>query len=995
MWTGPLEKITDYKFRIPKSYKPGMRVDGIIYADEKLLQSIKKDRAPEQVANVAFLPGIVNYSLAMPDLHWGYGFAIGGVAATDPEKGGVISPGGVGFDINCLSPDTDILNELGYRIKIKDYESSFCKESLVCEDFSKNTKSFTKIAAFLKQKPRNKVCRIRTLSGREIVATGDHPFYTKDGMKEVAKLSLGEEVAVYPFEGVSYQKPSSEVIIDEEDVRRFLLKLGKGNRGNALIQILNRFREKKMLPLKYDSYQLPYLIKLMGYCFGDGVVYFTNKTGKGVVCFYGEEQDLIDIKRDLEHIGFTSSIYSRERHHKITTAYTTCEFDRKEFVLKVSSSTLAVVLGILGVPVGNKCRNEYSFPGWLLKSSLWQKRLFLAALFGAELSSPKTMTGHDYNFYCPTLSMNKVEKHRNNAREFLENIAALLTEFGIVTRKISERKEYVNKDGIVSKRLRLFISGDSESLIRLYSRIGFEYNKKRSFLANCAVQYLKMKSLFIEERETVAVQAKALYSDKSMGPSEIFNTFSQSLPWLNKKFIERSIYEGRITSSRVGERFISFYDFLDKYTEGLGKSAMVWDSIERIEQINDFDDFVYDFTVYHPHHNFIANNFVVSNCGVRLVKTNLEEKDTKDRISNLVNVLYQKIPSGVGSKGEIRVSKEEERRLLVNGAAWAVKRGLGTDADLECCEEGGAIEGADPDSVSERAFERGKPQAGTLGSGNHFIEVQVVEDIFDREIAEKLGLFIGQVTVMVHTGSRGFGYQVCDDYVRVMVKCLSKYGINIPDRQLACAPVNSPEAKSYIGAMRAAANYAWVNRQVLMHLARESFEKVFSKSWQSLGMDLIYDVAHNIAKFEKHTVDGREKMLCIHRKGATRAFGPGHPDLPDRYQQTGQPVIIPGDMGTASYLLVGTEQAKEAFYSTCHGAGRVMSRHEALRTVSFDSLMADLKKKGIEVRATGKKTVVEEAPSAYKNINEVVNVVHKAGLSKKVCRMRPLCVVKG
>ncbi|MCK4810054.1 MAG: RtcB family protein [Candidatus Omnitrophica bacterium] len=384
------------------------------------------------------------------------------------------------------------------------------------------------------------------------------------------------------------------------------------------------------------------------------------------------------------------------------------------------------------------------------------------------------------------------------------------------------------------------------------------------------------------------------------------------------------------------------------------------------------------------------------NCGVRLLKTNLTFEDVKSRISRIVDVLYQNVPSGVGSKGEIKVSFHEEKKILLGGAKWAVKRGLGIEEDLECCEEYGAIEGADPDCVSDRAYERGKAQSGTLGSGNHFIEVQAVDEIFDKSVAEKLGLFTGQIMVMIHSGSRGFGYQVCDDYLRVMVKCSSKYGINLPDRQLACAPVNSREAKQYIGAMKSAANYAWCNRQVLMHLVRESFGRIFSKSWQSLGMYLIYDVAHNIAKFEKHKVNGKEKMLCVHRKGATRSFGPGNPALPVRYKDIGQPVIIPGDMGTGSYLLVGTKKAEEeTFGTTCHGAGRVKSRHESIRTVDFEGLMRDFKSRGIEVRATGKRTIMEEAPSAYKNVDDVVNVVHRAGLSKKVCRMKPLCVVKG
>ena len=384
------------------------------------------------------------------------------------------------------------------------------------------------------------------------------------------------------------------------------------------------------------------------------------------------------------------------------------------------------------------------------------------------------------------------------------------------------------------------------------------------------------------------------------------------------------------------------------------------------------------------------------NCGVRIVRTNLYLDDVGPRINEIVNALYTQIPSGIGSKGNIRVSRQEEKRLLISGARWAVSQGFGAEEDLEYCEEFGAIEGADPDAISDRAYERGKPQVGTLGSGNHFLEVQVVDEIFDQEAAAVFNIDVGQITVMIHTGSRGFGYQVCDDSLQVMIKCLSKYNINVPDRQLACAPVNSPEAKTYIGAMRAAANYAWANRQVLLHLTRESFSRLFGQGWQSLGMDLIYDVAHNIAKFEKYTIDGKEKMLCIHRKGATRAFGPGNPQLPKKYQRIGQPVLIPGDMGRASYLLVGTKQAEaESFASTCHGAGRLKSRHEAIRTVDFDQLIKELREKGIEVRATGKKTIVEEAPSAYKDVNQVVDIVHKAGLSKKVCRLRPLCVVKG
>lgn len=383
------------------------------------------------------------------------------------------------------------------------------------------------------------------------------------------------------------------------------------------------------------------------------------------------------------------------------------------------------------------------------------------------------------------------------------------------------------------------------------------------------------------------------------------------------------------------------------------------------------------------------------NCGVRLMKTNFKQNDVKPRLKDLVYALFNEVPAGVGSKGEIRVNEKEERQLLVEGAAWVVKKGYGKNEDLEYTEERGAIKGANPDFVSNRAYERGKKQSGTLGSGNHFLEVQEIDQIYDEETAGIFGLETGQITVMIHSGSRGLGYQVCDDYSKGMIKCLEKYGINVPDRQLACAPVNSKEAQDYLGAMRCAANYAWANRQCLMFLTRRVFEKFFNIGPKDLGMDLIYDVAHNIAKIEKYMIDGKEKTLCVHRKGATRAFPPGHPDLPVKYKKIGQPVIIPGDMGRNSYLLVGTKEAEETFYSTCHGAGRVLSRTAAIKMGFGRSISGELEKKGIIVKSTGRETLAEEMPQAYKDVNEVVNIVHNAGISKRVCRMRPLGVIKG
>jgi len=383
------------------------------------------------------------------------------------------------------------------------------------------------------------------------------------------------------------------------------------------------------------------------------------------------------------------------------------------------------------------------------------------------------------------------------------------------------------------------------------------------------------------------------------------------------------------------------------------------------------------------------------NCGIRLIKTNLTLKEIQAKIKNLVYALFGNVPAGVGSTGKIRVTPEEEEELLVKGARWAVEKGYGRGEDLDYTEERGELKGADPSKASDRAYERGKKQSGTLGSGNHFLEIQAIDTIYDEKAANVFGLSKDQVTVMIHSGSRGFGYQICDEYSKSMLRCLEKYGISVPDRQLACAPVTSPEGKAYIGAMACAANYAWSNRQCLMHLTRRVFERVFERSEADLGMDLVYDVAHNIGKFESHKVNGKEKTLFIHRKGATRAFGPGHPDIPDNYKEIGQPVIIPGDMGRNSYLLVGTERSEETFSSTCHGAGRLMSRKAAVSVCRGRSLTEELAQKGVVVKSAGRSTLAEEAPEAYKDVNDVVGVVHAAGISKKVCRMRPLGVVKG
>ncbi len=384
------------------------------------------------------------------------------------------------------------------------------------------------------------------------------------------------------------------------------------------------------------------------------------------------------------------------------------------------------------------------------------------------------------------------------------------------------------------------------------------------------------------------------------------------------------------------------------------------------------------------------------NCGVRLLRSNLYEKDILKWLKPLVQNLFYKIPAGVGSRGKIHLSPRDEEQVAIKGAEWAVKQGYGEAEDLDFTEANGCLQGADPEKVSQRAFERGRKQVGTLGSGNHFIEIQVVEEIFDQEAAIAMGLEENQVTVMIHSGSRGFGHQVCTDYLEVMNKAMHRYGIKLPDRQLACAPFQSKEGQDYLGAMKAAANFAWANRQCLMGLTVQTFLETLKISPKDLGMSLVYDVAHNIIKVEDHTVDGKEMKLAVHRKGATRAFPPGHEELPEAYKKIGQPVIIPGDMGRNSYVLGGTEKAmEESFGSTCHGAGRNLSRHAAKKKAKGRAIERELEDKGIIVKATGRTTLKEEMPEAYKDVTEVVNVVHHAGISKKVAKLKPMGVIKG
>jgi tRNA-splicing ligase RtcB len=986
-WNGPLNKIGDFRYEIPKSYRGeknnlDMRTSAVIYADEDMISSIRTDNAPEQAANVAMLPGIVGKALAMPDIHWGYGFPIGGVAAVDAENG-VISPGGVGYDINCLSGNTKILHEHGYTKNIKDFESNWIKERIKCANFGKKIIN-TDILAFMKFATKKKIYRVVTESGRTITATEDHPFYTPQGMIALNHIREGEQVAVLPFRGVEFRKPPDKIVVTEEDIRK--LPISKN-----LSSSINELKKRGLLPLKMNSEKLPYLLKLMGYILGDGTLYFTGN--KGTVWYYGQSDDLEGIRYDIKQLGFIASkIYVRDREHEIQTLYNTVKFRSVEHSIKTTSSSLAALLWAMGIPLGNKCAQEYLLPDWIFDLPLWHKRLFLASLFGAELSAPSTVTGHGYNFYSPILSMNKLEKCVKNGRKFLGQIRILLEDFGINASLIGERKEFVNAKGKISYRLRLEISSNPDNLIQFWETVGFEYNKKRQHLANLAAHYLHLKRNVLNKRKKTEALVKKM-KNAGVPVSLIYKKLIST--YVNDRFIERSLYEERKTSPRVAHNFPQFKKFMQEHTSRLSDSGLVWDKIQKKTTAKSKIS-VYDFTVADRHHNFIANNFVVSNCGVRLVKTNIHASDLDaGKIHDLIDEMFRNVPSGLGSNAKVRLNRKQLEDVLKLGARWAVENSYGWERDLEYLEENGCLQHADVSKVSEMAKQRGAPQLGSLGAGNHFLEIQKVAEIYDEKAAKVFGVEnIGQIMVMIHTGSRGFGHQVCTDHLRVLEQAVNKYNIWLPDRQLACAPVNSKEGQDYFKAMACAANFAWCNRQMIVHWVRESFEKILRNSAESMDMNIIYDVCHNIAKLEEHEIEGKKRKVYVHRKGATRSFGPGKSEVPLKYRDIGQPVLIPGDMGTESYLLRGTA-AKETFGSTCHGAGRVMSRSEAVRRWRGETILNELKKKGIYAHPASLKVMAEEAPDAYKDVTQVVNVTHGAGISLKVAKLLPLGVVKG
>jgi tRNA-splicing ligase RtcB len=987
------KRIDKYIWELPKDFRGDMRVPARIIADEVLFAEAFRDRSPEQLANTATLPGVVRYVMAMPDMHLGYGPPIGGVIPVRyPE--GIISPGAVGYDINCIAGDSLVLHKLGYVVPIRDMAIGWEDAELWCQDFDLDRTANTEVVNYLQRRSSRPVYRVMTDGGDEIIATGDHPFWTPDGMMELGSLGLGDQVAVFPYEGVEYESPSSETIVTHADVEAILLMAGKQYGRGGIPKAIKGLERRGLLPLSYDSPSLPYLLKLLGYAWGDGTMNFCTRRLEGVLTFYGKFEDIEAIRADLKRLGYgPTRTRERRRRHRINHGDVSHEFVGSTCHVEVRSTGLVALLTALGSPLGKKAEQDFVLPDWLYQAPLWQKRLFLSGLFGAELSKPALLTSKKHQFQRPKLSLSKREPFLDSGYEFLEGIADLLGEFGVEAQNICrERGRALNKDGTYSHILRLPLSSRSENLIALWSRVGFEYNRERQSAASVAVQYLKCKQVSVQDRREARAVAVSMYAD-GFKPAQIQRQLSDY--GVNLRFVEPSIYEDT-PDVYVRRSFPSFDEYAVEATAGLGESGMVWARIARIEPLDDFDEDVYDFTVAHRDHNFIANGFVVSNCGVRLLSSHLEHEEVAPYLQDLTAALYQSCPSGVGGKGRERVSGRELDELVTQGAKWALKRGLARQEDLAHTEEGGRLPGADPAQVSARAKERGRPQVGSLGAGNHFLEIDVVEEIYDADVADAFGLFEDQIAVQIHCGSRGFGHQVCDDYVKGLQSAVHKYKITLPDRELVCAPLDSPEGRAYYGAMACAVNYAFVNRQVLAMGVREAFERVLAGKVRDFDLFQVYDVCHNIAKFEEHEVDGRRVRLCVHRKGATRAFGPGRAEVPADYRDVGQPVLVPGSMGTESYVLVGTQEAMDlTFGSTCHGAGRVMSRSRAIKQIQGGELRRELESQGIVVRAGSNKGLAEEAPAAYKDVSRVVEVVHGLGIARKVACLRPLGVIKG
>ena len=952
-----LHKVRDYVWEIPQEGE--MRAPARVLASEQLLDEISEDKTLQQLKNTTHLPGITKHAICMPDGHQGYGFPVGGVGALDAENG-CISPGAVGYDINCLTGDTEVLLEHGRAVSIEDLKTRFEDERAMVADDALTPSS---IRLFTEREDAT-VYEVETETGKRITATGDHPFLTPDGMSELGALSNGDEVMIQPFRGIEHEDPEEFTVLTEADFE------------DENPQLVRALKDRDLLPLKSTDDEFNRFLKIIGFFTGDGAI-----GSGGQTWFYGEPEDLEEIRTDISAIGFKpSKIYERERSHEIDGR----SFETTEYSARATSKGFQRMLVELGAPEGTKIESSFTTPSYFDRLADWQKALYVSAYFGAEMNAPAAQ--HDKNLYCPKVSQTRVVDVADEGEEFMSEIASFLADIDIETNEI-ERFETDSNADQETVRLRLGIKNDSENLIQFFSTVGYRYNQEKRRKAVKALQYLKRKEAVIDRRASIADQARTL-ADGGQSVEAIKTDFE-----INDRFIERSVWSGREGPPRPPADFPGFDEFCESIS--VDDTFTVVDTIRSINRAG--TESVYDIGVEHDAHNFVADGFVVSNCGVRMMTTNLTYDDVNGHEEELVDTLFANIPSGLGGGGVVESDMETIEAILEKGVEWAVEEGHGVEADLLACEDEGRRPDADPSAISQKAKDRGKNQIGSLGSGNHFLEVQRVTDVFREDVAGEFDLQEDQIVVLIHCGSRGLGHQTCNDYLRKIEQTHSDLLNQLPDKELAAAPAGSQLADEYYGAMCAAINFAWVNRQVIMHRTRRVFEKVFDRTWEEMEMNLLYDVAHNIAKKETHTVDGEERELYVHRKGATRAFPAGHPEVPAAYRDVGQPIIIPGSMGTGSYVLRGGDRSmEETFGSTAHGAGRLMSRTQAKNEFWGGDVQDDLREtQQVYVKAQSGATVAEEAPGVYKDVDEVVRVSEALGIGDAVARTFPVCNIKG
>ncbi len=650
----------------------------------------------------------------------------------------------------------------------------------------------------------------------------------------------------------------------------------------------------------------------------------------------------------------------------------------------------------LGAPDTPRVESDFTIPEYIERLPDWQRALYLSGFFGAELAGPAPTERK--NMSCLKLFHNRRSDVAESGERFLQQIRDLLGDLDVETTRI-ERIQDDAAAGTV--RLRLGLKNDPDNLLRFLEQVGYCYNRDKRRKAAKAIQYLRLTQTASCDRTLLAEATPngARGISANLATVEFDN---------GDRSVEPSLTGGEKTPSHPPDVLPDYEEFCRDCV--VSEDFTVTSRVASIESVG--SEAVYDIGVAHDAHNFLANGFVVSNCGVRMMKTNLEYEDIQNREEELVDQLFANIPTGLGGGGVYEGSVRDVNEILDRGMEWALEQGFAVQDDLEHCEDEGLRPDSDPDAVSQKAKNRGQNQIGSLGSGNHFLEVQRVTDIYREDVAADFGLSADQVVILIHCGSRGLGHQVCTDYLREIEQTHAGLLDQLPDKELAAAPAGSRLADQYYGAMCAAINFAWVNRQLIMQQTRQVFEKVFDTDWETLGMYLLYDVAHNIAKRETHTlgvdehgvsvpeedaVDHEQRSLYVHRKGATRAFPAGRPELPAAYRDVGQPIIIPGSMGAGSYVLRGGDQSlTETFGSTAHGAGRLMSRTQAKQEYWGEDVMDDLREqRRVYVKAQSGATVAEEAPGVYKDVDEVVRVSDALGIGDRVARTFPVCNIKG